>query len=107
MSMKSRVWYPVAVAFTALNIASAGYAAGLEDPGHAAVHVGLTAVGALWAYRLGRRRSSEAAGYALTDGDVRFQALEEELDVQRRELAEAQERLDFAERLLSQREIPR
>ena len=98
---KSRIWYPVAVAFTAINLAAAGYAGGLEDPAHAAVHLGLMGVGAWWASRLRRRGTAEATGTHALERDDRLAMLENELEIQRRELADAQERLDFAERLLT------
>lgn len=103
MRLTSRLWYPVALAFTALNIAGAGYAGGMEEGPHAATHLVLAAAGAWFTSRLQRRRSAEEQD-ALGTGDreERLEALEADLDTQRRELAEAQERLDFAERLLTQ-----
>lgn len=97
MRFKSPLWYPAAFVATVVNIAGAGFAVGLGEPGHTAAHVGLAAVFGFVAHRV-RPARAEAAG-----GDTgRLEALEDEMLAQRRELAEAQERLDFAERLLAQ-----
>ena len=101
MAFKSRIWQPIAIAFSALNLAGAGFAVALEQGEHAAIHVLLAGAAAYWV-----RRRQQAPGTEVTlgtaDREARLEALEADLDSQRRELAEAQERLDFAERLLSQ-----
>lgn len=109
MAFKSRIWQPVAIGLGALNMAGAGFAVALEQGEHAALHIGLAGVCAFWVHRI-RRRPGGGAGLITGERDARLEALENELDDQRRELAEAQERLDFAERLLTQaaerRQVP-
>jgi hypothetical protein len=79
-----------------INLVSLGFAIGAAEPGHAALHAGLALAFGVWARRL---RPARPAG-----GDVpaQLEALHGEVDTLRRELSEAQERLDFAERLLAQ-----
>jgi hypothetical protein len=97
MRFRSPLWYPAAFVASVVNIAGAGFAVGLGEPGHTAVHVGLAALFGFVAHRL-RPARADTAG----DDAGRLEALEDEMLAQRRELAEAQERLDFAERLLAQ-----
>ncbi len=104
MRFKPSTWKPVAVGLSALNLAGFGFAAGAQEPLHAAVHLVAAAAFGFWATRL-RPRSGRTAALSPADAadrEARLEALEIELDDQRRELAEAQERLDFAERLLAQ-----
>lgn len=100
----TRIWHRIALGFSALNIAGAGYAAALEQGEHAGVHVLLAVAGGWWARSLARRRwgAAQTTGEAAAVTPGRLEALEIELDNQRRELMETQERLDFAERLLAQ-----
>jgi hypothetical protein len=98
MSFKSAKWYPIAIVLSVLNFVGAGFAVGQAEPLHATIHVALGLAFGLWAQRL--RQPPD--GTELQD---RLEALEAEVgllgDV-RQELAEIQERLDFAERLLAQ-----
>lgn len=80
------------------NVAGFGAAAGAAEPAHAALHAGLAAAFGLWAWRIGRRAETPR----LAGDQERLEELEAEMLEQRRELSEAQERLDFAERLLAQ-----
>lgn len=88
-------WQSIALTLTGLNLAGAGFAAAIAEPFHAGAHVVVGLACGYWARWLGTR------GRGPGDRD-RIEMLEAELDRQRLELAEAQERLDFAERLLSQ-----
>ena len=100
MNFKSPKWYPIAVALSVLNFVGAGFAFGQAEPLHGTVHVALGLALGLWARRLWQRPD----GIELQD---RLEALEAEagqVDDVRHELAELQERLDFAERLLAQRQ---
>ncbi len=96
MTLKPSIWHPIAIALSAINLAAGGFAAGLTEPLHAAVHAGLALAFGLWARRL--RQGS--AGDEDREG---LEALMVEVGDLRQELGEAQERLDFAERLLAQR----
>lgn len=95
MMFKSPRWRLVAIALGVLNVAGAGYAAALNEPAHAAIHGALAAAFALGASRLRRP--------AARSQDDRLELLETELDQMRQQLTEAQDRLDFAERLLARR----
>lgn len=73
------------------------------DPGSVGVLIPIVAIGA-WAWV--RTAKLKADGRALgpdAETGSRLQALEQEVGSLRHELGEAQERLDFAERLLAQR----
>jgi hypothetical protein len=91
------MWRPIAIGASALNLAGLGYAVAMAEPWHAALHGFLAAGFAFWAERLLRRRP-----LAALDHDSRFEALEADMSALRQELGEAQERLDFTERLLAQ-----
>ena len=98
MTFKSAKWYPVALALSVLNFVGAGFAIGQAEPLHAAIHVAIGLAFGLWAQRLRLRPDG-------TELEDRLEALEAEaaqLGDVRQELAEIQERLDFAERLLAQ-----
>jgi hypothetical protein len=99
MALNPRLWRPIAAFLSVANLVGAGIHIGMEQGEGAAVHALLAAGAAYWAVRLGRRQSPELAN---PDADERMEMLETELMQQRQELAEAQERLDFAERLLAQ-----
>ena len=95
MTFNPRFWHPAALVLSALNLVGVGQAAGAAEPLHAGVHAVLALASWAWAQRL-RQRGSGGAELP------RFDALELEVGELRRELAEAQERLDFTERLLAQ-----
>jgi hypothetical protein len=100
MTFKSWIWRPVAIGASVLNLVAVGFAAGSAEPWHAAAHAALALAFGTWAERL--RRSP-----ARIEPQDRMEVLEEEINVLRQELSEAQERLDFTERLLAQRQEPR
>jgi hypothetical protein len=101
MTFKPKIWYPVAVVLSVINLAGAGFALGQNQPDHAALHVVLALAFGLWARHLRK-------GPVGNELEARLEALEVEVSTQRQELSETQERLDFAERLLAQgREMPR
>jgi hypothetical protein len=99
MTFKPALWRPIAFGLSALNLVAVGFAAGAAEPWHAGVHAALAVAFGSWAQRLRR-----APGGA--DRDERLEMLEDDVGEMRRELNEAQERLDFAERLLAQRREP-
>ncbi|HEX6617199.1 MAG TPA: hypothetical protein VF046_12920 [Gemmatimonadales bacterium] len=95
MTFKSPIWQPIAILLSAVNLVGVGFAAGAAEPWHAGIHAALGLGFGLWAQRLrGTPRALPA--------DDRLAALEDDMSELRRELAEAQERLDFAERVLAQ-----
>jgi hypothetical protein len=99
MTFKPAVWYPIAVVLSGINLAAVWFAAQPAEPLHATTHAALALAFGLWAQRLRQRRG---AG----DPQTRFDVFEAEVGKLRQELSEAQERLDFAERLLTQRPDP-
>jgi hypothetical protein len=100
MTFRPSIWHPVAVALSVLNAAGFGYAIHAGESRHAIVHAVLAVAFGWWALRL-RRPALQIE----TQG--RLGALEAEMTSLRQELSEAQERLDFAERMLAQRADPR
>jgi len=96
MTFNRKLWQPIAVVLSGLNLVGVGFAAGAAEPWHAGTHALLALGFGLWAQRM---REGPVLGGDLT---ARVEALEGEVDGQRRELTETQERLDFAERLLAQ-----
>jgi hypothetical protein len=94
MTFKSAIWYPVAVALGVINLVGFGFAVRAAEPMHAAVHAGLALAAGFWARRLRRGRGGTAR-------EARLDVLEAEVSRLREQLSEAQERLDFAERLLA------
>ncbi len=102
MTFKPRIWYPIAVVLSALNVGAVWFAAVAAEPLHSTVHAALGVGFALWAntMRLRRRRAEE-------DQLEQRDPLALEVNDLRQELSEAQERLDFAERMLAQERNPR
>jgi predicted outer membrane protein len=99
MTFRSKYWQPTAIALSALNLVAVGFAAGEAEPWHAGVHATLALLLGLWAQRLRGRTPAEEGQPDLQAG---LEALEFEVGKIREELSEAQERLDFAERVLAQ-----
>ncbi len=99
MAFTSRGWFPVAVVLSALNLFAAGVYARSEGGLHPTIHL-LLAVGfGLWAVRIRSRPRFTATG----ELPAHLDSIEAQVDGLRQELIETQERLDFAERMLSQR----
>jgi hypothetical protein len=97
MTFKPAIWHPIALALSALNLVGVGFAAGATEPWHAGIHAVLGLAFWSWAQRLRLRQPMAVAG-----DPERLETLELEVGQIRRELGEAQERLDFTERMLAQ-----
>ncbi len=101
MSLKR--FLPISLALLSAGNIAAVYAAvetAAPDPLHATVHAVLAvgfAAAAQWAWR--RWRQTAPA----TSSQERIEGVEADIDNMRQELLEAQERLDFTERMLAQR----
>jgi hypothetical protein len=108
MTFKPSTWFPIAVGLSAVNLVAVGFAVGPGEPWHAGIHAALALVFGLWAQRLRQSRGGSGGGEiqerleALEAEAGRVEALEGDVGKLRQELSEAQERLDFAERLLAQ-----
>jgi hypothetical protein len=103
MTFKPATWYPIAIVLSVVNLVAVGFT---SPPWHAAGHAVLAVAFGLWAQRLRQRSRTELKDEVrgdVRDSLERFEALEAEVIRLRQELTEAQERLDFAERLLAQR----
>ena len=103
MPSKTRFWNAALVLLSAGNLVSVWFAAQPGEPWHATTHAVLALAFGLWAQS--RMRLQEArlhTGALDKGGEVEIPALRDEVGEVRRELGEMHERLDFAERLLSQ-----
>jgi hypothetical protein len=100
MTFKPALWRPISLTLSALNLAGAGFAIAAAEPIHASVHVALALAFGFWAQRLGRQRSTG-------DQDAELGQLEADLGDLRGELGEAQERMDFIERVMTRQPEPR
>jgi hypothetical protein len=101
MTFKPAIWRPIAFVLSVVNLVAVGLAAGEAQPWHAAGHAALALAFGLWAQRLrqGPRGSELQAPLEVLEA---VEALEVEVSKLRQEVAETQERLDFAERVLAQ-----
>lgn len=99
MTFKAAFWHPVAVVLTLGNLVAVWFAAMPGEPLHATIHAGLAVAFGVWAQRL-------RAGPPQGQLDLDLEPLELEVEQLRRELGETQERLDFAERVLTQGREP-
>src|SRR3990172_4876018 len=103
MTFKPAIWYPIAVLLSVINLVGVGFAARPAQPWHATIHAALALAFGLWAHRLrqGPGGSELQARLEALEAEVSgLEALEADVSKLRQELSEAQERLDFAERLL-------
>lgn len=101
MKLNPRIWVPIAQLLTVVNIGAVYFAAQAAEPGHATLHAALAVLCTLGVDWL---RTRARAADVLSDGQVaELESGTREMDDVRHELAEMQERLDFAERMLSQR----
>ena len=104
MWFKHRAWIPVAWLLCLGNLISVWFAARPAEPWHATIHALLAVLFGLGAYRLAAR----PGGAALTEVDALGEEVEHlrvELEAMHgrvREVDEIQNRLDFAERMLTQ-----
>jgi hypothetical protein len=98
MTFKPAVWVPIAWILALVNLGAVWFAARPGEPWHATVHAALAVALALWAER-GRRQLVRDHEASLPDLRQQLEELEAE---SRGQIAELQERLDFAERLLAQ-----
>jgi hypothetical protein len=94
MNIRNWPWRPIAAGLSVINVVAVVPAAAAAESAHAAIHGVLAVAFAAWAMWLQPRRA---------DGDTseRLASLEGAVDDLRTQLTEAQERLDFAERLLA------
>jgi hypothetical protein len=103
VASKARFWNGVLVLLSAVNLAAVWFAARPGEPLHATLHAVLALGFGLVAQRRIRLEAVRLRGGALDKGsEAGLATLLDEVGEVRRELGEVQERLDFAERLLTQ-----
>jgi len=103
VASKTRFWNAVLAVLSAGNLASIWFAAQQAEPWHATIHGALALGFGLWAQnRIRLEETRWRTGALETGSDGETAVLRDEVGDVRRELSEMQERLDFAERLLSQ-----
>ena len=107
MRFKPSLWFPIAVILAAVNLVYVPFVSG--DPWHAFAHGALGVGFALWAQRLKQRRDAERELRTAVEAGSgeRVDVLEDEMTKLRQELSDAQERLDFTERMLTQNDQTR
>lgn len=103
MYFNPATWRPIAILLSVLNLGGLVMALGAGEPGHAVGHVMLGVGLAFWVRRLGENDGERTTSFGRSDRQAQIEGLESDVDQLRRELAEAQERLDFTERMLAKR----
>jgi hypothetical protein len=105
LALNPRTWYPIAALASLANVVGVFFAAQPAEPLHATLHAALAVAFAVWAQRLKARLQPSALDGAI---ETEISALRDEVGEVRGELSDVQERLDFAERMLSRaREMDR
>jgi hypothetical protein len=102
MTFKPAIWYPITLVLSGINLAAAWFAAQQTEPWHATTHAALALAFGLWAQRLRQGSGGNAQQARLEAIESELSMLRQEQSMLRQELGEAQERLDFTERLLAQ-----
>ena len=101
MIFKPKIWYPIAVVLSIVNVAAVYFAAQPGEPWHATIHAALALAFGLWAQRLRARRDGSEVDARLEASDAlqALAALDAEMSTLRQKLIETQGSLDVAERL--------
>jgi hypothetical protein len=99
MALNPRIWYPIAALGSFLNVIAVAFAVQPASPWHATIHAALAVGFGVWAQQLrARQRPGVLEGATATE----LSALRDEVEDLRHQLGELEERMDFAERVLSQ-----
>jgi hypothetical protein len=110
MALKPATWFPIAVGLSAINVVAVWFAVQPGEPLHATAHAALAVAFGIWAHRLRQRPGGDdvrARLEALESDAGSLSALDAEMGRLRQELSDAQERLDFVERMLAQGPVTR
>ena len=102
MTRRTKIWWVVAVLFTLINLAGAGYAAAVGEGPHAAVHVALLVVAAYWMWRLARRAERQDLP-SLQAADQRLEQLQQSVDAVALEVERIGEAQRFSAKLEAER----
>ena len=100
MMFKRGLWYPIAVAALAINVAGGIYASLTSEPIHAFVHGALAIGFGLWVWNM---RQGSHASQLQSDRQDKVELLQADLSELERELQETRDRLDFADQLLKKK----
>jgi 2-methylcitrate dehydratase PrpD len=105
MPTRSTIRQTIAGVLSFANVAAAGVAANGSEvlPEHVMLHAAAAVAFAVWGARVRWRGAGGGPDQAALGREERLELLEVEMEEQRRQLAAAHERLDFAERLMVQR----
>jgi hypothetical protein len=98
MTFKRKIWFPIAVVLSAINLASVGVFA--EEPLHAAAHAALALAFGLWAQRL--RMGAAWARPAPAESTQRLERIEQAIEAVAIEVERISEGQRFVTRLLSE-----
>ncbi|HLZ45881.1 MAG TPA: hypothetical protein VKQ05_09430 [Gemmatimonadales bacterium] len=99
------LWRRIAIALAVFNVAGAGFAIAAGEGWHAGIHVSLALAFAFAARRLQQAYVAREAGSVqqqLEEHAAALQEMQDALTRQSGQIAELQERVDFAERMLAQ-----
>ena len=105
MAFRPALWRPIALVATGINLVGLGWAVAAAEPWHAAAHAALAFAFGVWAQRLRRGPGGTDLARMQEEMEEQSAALEDArttLAAQSSQIAELEERLDFAERLLAQ-----
>lgn len=103
--MTIKMWRRLAIAASVFNVAGAGFAIAAGEGWHAGIHVSLAVGFGFAAQRLAELEGKRAPDTMQQQLDAQAAALEEAqntLALQSKQLAELEERVDFAERMIAQ-----
>lgn len=101
MWFKHRAWIPVAWSLSLVNLGAVWFAAEPGEPWHATIHALLATLFALGARRLMARQRADVQNAHLQHTIDQNEHLQQSLDSMQVHLQELEERVDFAERLLT------
>ncbi|HET9513722.1 MAG TPA: hypothetical protein VFO95_07320 [Gemmatimonadales bacterium] len=105
MTFKPAIWRPIAWILSAVNVGGIFFAMRVSDPPHALLHAVLAVGFGWWAIRLGRGSAGGELNRLQEQLEQQAVVLEDTqalLASQANQIAELHERIDFAERLLTQ-----
>lgn len=105
MTFKPAIWRPIAWILSAVNVGGLFFAMRVSEPPHALLHAVLAVGFGWWAMRLGRGPGGSEVNKLQEQLEQQAVVLEDTqalLASQANQIAELHERLDFAERLLTQ-----
>ncbi len=101
MRFQHRAWIPVSWGLALINLGAVWFAARPAEPWHATVHAALAVAFALGAQRLKARRDAALLHGQLQEVLDQNESLQGAVEGMETQVRELEERIEFAERLLS------